>query len=332
MDLSLLAFKKPGARGTHPSTNELRDALRDNPDRLDTVLLGLGAGLQEGVVGSGDGLITRPTSTSIRIAAGSAWIDGDGANPGGAGGLNGRYRVTWPQTDLTPPLATGANFRGHRVTIPIPAGGHGSSAPVLRSGVDDASVNLDTMNVAGAAGGVPALPAGELQVAVAITDSGGVPSTGIRDRRRFAQGFRHRHHRTASTSTSTTSSTVVNLWAGAADIRAEIIGTNILEIGLDAHITAPPSGSIYSLWLYNGDFSAGGIALKEWRFPAGFDADVSIRFPWLPGVTSTALLKWYHSVSVSGSTGKVDINSTNNWYADVVIREFLGGVNGNGAT
>lgn len=152
----------------------------------DRFLEGLGDTLQEGVIAGG--VISRPASGTIRITAGSAWINGDGTNPGSGGVLSKRYYVTWPQTDLAPPSATGANFRGHRVTIPVPAGGHGTSAPVLRSGVDDVSVNLDTMNATGAVGGVPAIPAGELQVGVAITDSGGVPSTGFRDRRPWARG------------------------------------------------------------------------------------------------------------------------------------------------
>src|SRR4051794_4489192 len=128
MDLSLLGFKRPGGRGTHPSSNELRDALRDNGDRLDTVLLGLGGGVQEGVTTTGDGAVTRQAANTARVAAGSAWIDGDGA-----GGLPGRYYVTWPQTDLTVASA-GSNERGYRVVVPVPATGHGTSAPVLRAG------------------------------------------------------------------------------------------------------------------------------------------------------------------------------------------------------
>jgi hypothetical protein len=169
-------------------TFDAQGRLRRVDDLRPELAVALADALQEGVIDSGGG-VNRIDNSTLQVPPGTAWIDGDGV-----GGLNGRYRVTWPLTTLAPPPASGANFRGHRIVVPVPSGGHGVSAPVLLSGIDNGGVNLDSFNTADyATRDTPAGPAGALQLAVAISDSGGVPSTGVRRRRRSARGLDYEH-------------------------------------------------------------------------------------------------------------------------------------------
>jgi hypothetical protein len=145
----------------------------------------------EGCVGPTDGTLIRLSANSIRVVAGSAWIDADSSTIAGLNGAagyarTGRYRVSWPQTDLTV-ASTGTNKRLDRVVVPVAM--HGSSVtPVLVAGAEAATVDHDAQQSAGA------LPAGRLQLATVISSTTGVSSTndasnGFRDRRLNCRGF-----------------------------------------------------------------------------------------------------------------------------------------------
>lgn len=253
--------------------------------KLDPVLRDLSSdALQEGVIGPGYGAVTRIDGVTVRVAAGTAWIDGDGVN-----GLTGRYRVTWPQTDLTVPApGVAAQFIGYRVVVPLPAAGHGTSAPVLRAGTQLATVDHDLLQ------GVPGLANGDLQLAALISAfSTGVSATpgtsqGIRDRRTRARGVQHHYWQTTAVAapTSTTYSGRTALATGAFDFRVESLGTGApIEITFDAHV----SGTGLLFLTLEAQNAGATNKIREFDAEAG---DNSFHATYVPASPGSYLFQW----------------------------------------
>lgn len=132
---------------------------------------------QEGISSITDGALSINSTTSVRVAAGSAWIDGD--NVVGAG----RYFVSWPQTDINIPLAADANDRLDLIIVRL-QGKHGVTPTVERvAGTAGQASQVTLDNRLGAV----ALPNAALHVADVVSDNvNGVTTTSVRDKRPWA--------------------------------------------------------------------------------------------------------------------------------------------------
>lgn len=187
--LGLRAASLSDAANAFAAVDDLRDDVQDYLERL---LDMRNDALVEGVVGVGDGLVTRLNANTARVAAGAAWVDADGvviAGRNAAAGYarSGLYRVSWPQTDITIPN-TASNKRVDRIIVPV--GLHGTSVtPTRVAGGTQSIVDHDSLQLAGA------LPSGALQLATVIAATTGISATndlsnGIMDRRWRSDGTR----------------------------------------------------------------------------------------------------------------------------------------------
>lgn len=150
-----------------------------------------GRPFQEGIASSApnapDGLVTFVDGSHVNIAAGSAWIDGDGV----AGVGSGRYRVSWAAVaNLVIPAAVASRLDQIIVRL---SGVWGAVPTVeLLQGGDVAGVTLDNRT------GAAALPAGCLRLADLNPATGLANQAAIRDRRPWARGARVRIVRNAN--------------------------------------------------------------------------------------------------------------------------------------
>lgn len=167
---------------------------------LDQMAVALG--MQEGVIDAADGVMSRQSANTIRVAAGKGWVDGDAV----AGVGTGRIYTEWDQTDVTVPNAAAGLFRIDQL-VAVLQGGHGTKALVTRvaGASENAGHTLDT----GAAYG--ALPAGALRLGAVRSGAAGVAdatATNMRDRRPWARGAFKRMFRAEGTIKYTTASGV----------------------------------------------------------------------------------------------------------------------------
>jgi hypothetical protein len=163
--------------GSYPNPTVANRAIV--PDRLSVPLLdSLADAVQEGVVSGG--AFSRTSGFIFHVNAGVGWIDGDAVN-----GLTGRYRVTWPATDVAiPGSAVSGNFRIDQVVVTMPSTGHGVGTVSRVAGVNE--VNTNTLDTTGA---YAALPDASIRIAALAVNIGGYASTDMRDRRPSARGF-----------------------------------------------------------------------------------------------------------------------------------------------
>lgn len=191
------------------AANTLDETLESSATAIDGYLYGLrnAAGIQEGVLGSGDGAVTRIDANTVRVAAGSGWVQADGTI---GSSLTGLFPVRWAQTDITIPN-TSVNKRIDRIVIPAVLDGS-LAVPTRVAGSQTATPTHDNLTGAGS------IPSGNMQIATVIASttgvaSGNVSNAGIRDRRPWARGA----HAIASISTSdktTTSTTSLTIDSG----------------------------------------------------------------------------------------------------------------------
>jgi hypothetical protein len=177
-----------------------------NPASAQPFLDAPGQVFQEGVMSGGG--VTRLNTTDVRVAAGSAWIDGDSIAGFGAG----RYFVSWPQTDITGiPAEAGAANRVDQIIVQLTGSAFSGTCSVQRlAGASQAGGT--TLTVQTGTGGSPAagrvgaaaLPAGSLRLADLLINVNGVqvppsnnnidPNGVIRDRRPWARGAHFTYH------------------------------------------------------------------------------------------------------------------------------------------
>lgn len=176
-----------GRAGGTPYTSADNNRWETGLAEAHTVLDAFAETMQEGVVKSGDGLVTVLDATHVRVPAGTAYIDGDGV-AGRDGALNGRYRVTWPQTDLLVPIPAAGQVRLDQIAVPVPAAGHGVSAPVRVAGGENTTATM--ANRTGAPD-ISALGMVRLFDLNPAQSNGGLRagSTDIRDRRQWCRGL-----------------------------------------------------------------------------------------------------------------------------------------------
>lgn len=300
------------------TTGKMADAAVTVP-KLDAIVRDLtGDALQEGVVGGGDGLVTRLGGTTVRVAAGSAWIDGDGAH-----GLPGRYRVTWSQSDITIAAPGGVLERGYRIVVPVPGDGHGPSVPIAQAGTDQAAVDHTALQ------GVPALASGDLQLATVISATAisvtNDDTQGIRDRRARARGVKHRVVRTSDTLNTTTVvgfANAISLSGGAFDFRMEANGSGLVEVGLDIAATTTNVETLgYQIVLLDN-----GTAVHQWNV---YNGQNSLHIPLIP-TQGSHLFTFQHFLTSAGTAG-IDVSilgtrgRTYGW-----TREHIGTTGNNG--
>lgn len=224
------------------------------PDQLDTIMLdALGDTLQEGVVKTGDGALTRLDANNMRIAAGVAWIDGDGV-----GGLTGRYRVTWPQTDLNFPNAALGFNRLDEVIVRMPASGHGVGTIERVAGAEVAAQTIDARQ------GAAAVPNGcALLHDVRINEDKGnradLGATQLRDRRRRARGFYRAF--TSNTAGDATTASVNYINTNIAAERIEINPANSVRFRVTGHAGSDTAGrrAIIGLLLDGGELTRANV-------------------------------------------------------------------------
>lgn len=181
-------------------------------DKLSTSVLDMLAseGLQEGVMGSGEGLVTWIDANTLRVAAGTGWVYGDGTVG------NGLYLTKWNQTDVNVPSASSGKGRLDRIVIPASIDGD-LAVPYLVQGSEVPHVNAGHNGL-----GIAAVPSGAMNVGHAVSRDTGVANDtnantgGLRDMRTWARGARFIVQRTANASatddytTTSTSSTPID--------------------------------------------------------------------------------------------------------------------------
>lgn len=267
-------------------------------------------GVQEGVIGGGDGKLSLLSATSLRVTAGSAWVDGDGNN-----GLNGRYRVTWPQTDITGIPLPSSGYRFDQVYVQIPATGHGTGTIVYSQGSTTTAGPDVKDNRNGAV---------DVTGAIRLADWLATPTTlgdTRLDRRLRANGFRHRVFRnTAISAASTNASAPTSLGAFAFDFRLDANGTSMFEIGLSGR--ANFTGG-YWLGLYDN-----GSLVKE--FDLAPQQENVMRVILQPSAGSH-LYQWKHWLNnTSTDSGGMDFYTSGPGYAWCI--EHIGTISNNGTS
>lgn len=189
--------------------------------------------VQEGVLDSAHGVLSRLAANTIRVAPGKGWIDGDAV----AGIGSGRIYVEWAQTDVNVPNAGAGLQRIDQLIVRL-TGGHGSQGAVER--VAGASENAGHTLDSGAAYG--ALPPGAMRVGAVRSGAAGVAGTGaadMRDRRPWARGLRNRLMAVSPGITIATSPAVTSISPGGPR-RVECSGA-IMSVRCTTLIVAPAS-------------------------------------------------------------------------------------------
>lgn len=191
-----------GRAGGTPYTSGDNNRWETGLAEAHTVLDAFAETLQEGVVKSGDGLVAFTDATHVRVPAGVAYIDGDGV-AGRDGALNGRYRVTWPQTDLLVPVPATGMARLDQIAVPVPASGHGVSAPTRVAGAESGAVGL-----ANRTGAVDISAQGMVRLADLNPSqgNGGLRAIDVRDRRPWCRGVNHTYVDTSGSFANATTS------------------------------------------------------------------------------------------------------------------------------
>lgn len=263
--------------------------------------------VQPGVVTGGT--CTKLSATSVRIAAGTAWVR-DSATL--------MRRVTWTQTDLTVPAASGTNKRVDQVIVRATA-----TAPERLAGTESSTATIDNRTNAGA------LPSDALLLHDLVQTSDGAligTSAGQRDRRPRAAGLRHQVIRTSATGATTNAvgdANAASLFTGAFDFRMEATGSNLVEIGIDARASINAAGPSY--WLLLKD---NGVYVREFDLQSGFN---SVRIALVPSA-GTHLYSWHHFVGQTGTSGLDVYTSGGGGRAYGWAIEHLGSVGNNGTT
>lgn len=230
----------------------------------------LAAGIQEGIISGGG--VTRLSASSIRIAAGSAWIQGD--NISGFG--NGLYPVSWTQTDITGiPAEAGAAQRVDQIILTLtgtPFAGT-CSASRLAGASQAGGTNLGNAARAGAA----VLSDGSIRLADLLITVNGVEvppannnnsdsAARIRDRRPWAKGARYNYHANGLADLTTTSGSFVDIDTTIFSPRLEIV-TGFVEMEIDC-VLFNPTNQVYLT--FDMPAAVNGAAAVAWsNSPSG---------------------------------------------------------------
>lgn len=258
------------------------------------------AGLQEGVVGSGDYKVT-PGGASLQwsVAAGSAWVQGDDTtrqglyhqiNDAAVTGLVAAGHATLPRIDQVILQIADSSVTGV------------SDTPTLSTLAGTATSGATLDNRTGAA----ALPNSAIRLAdilVPAAQTGVISAANIRDRRPWARGL-HFHNRQATGADYTTTSTT-----------PVAIDTTFLTQRVE--LSGPPlvvelCGEFFANAGLNFELFIDGAAAIKRLYPttAGADTPLNVRFAFLPLPGSRLYeMRWWLSTAGSATLRRLAVYS-----------------------
>jgi hypothetical protein len=285
MDLQGLLAARPAAaiRGRYFWATDVGIMYRDdgaawtaiNPATAQTMLDAPGQVLQEGVMSGG--AVTRIDPATVRVSAGSAWIDGDAI----AGFGSGRYPVSWPQTDITGiPAEAGVANRVDQIIVQLTGSAFSGTCSIQRlAGASQAGgTTLTGPGSPSPAGrvGAAALPGGSLRLADLLINVNGVqvppsnnnidPNGVIRDRRQWAKGAHYTYQAHGIADLTSTNGAWTDIDTANLSPRLEI-ASGFWELEWDFFLT----GTNTDMWLgidLPGAVNGGGFSWGTAEHPA----------------------------------------------------------------